>query len=357
MKVIPVILAGGSGTRLWPLSNEQKPKQFHNITGEGSLLELTINRLKPLDPDFCLIVTSRIYEDLSYDELHKTGLQGSIISEPMPRNTAPAVLYASIYLSKLYNDAIMLILPADHYIKKQDIFVSILKKAIEQAHNNHLVTIGITPTYPETGYGYIKAFDDSVEVKPVEMFVEKPNLETAKKYLREGNYFWNSGIFVWKISVIFEYYQKLLPELYNAFQPLRDLSVQQLTQNDDIPWDIKRTVFSQIDSVSIDYGIMEKADHRYVIPGEFGWADLGSWASIDDVLLPDSNMNRSPYPEKVIFHQSKNCTVYPDKKLVAVVGLHDVVVVDSGNEMLVMDKNASQNLREVVNHIKNGNYS
>lgn len=355
MNVIPVILAGGSGTRLWPLSNDEKPKQFHNITGEGTLLELTINRLKPLNPDFCLIVTARMYEDMSYDELKKTGLKGSIISEPMPRNTAPAILYAATYLSKLYDDAIMLILPADHYIKKTSVFITILQKAIEHAHSNHLVTIGITPTYPETGYGYIKAYDDPSEIKPVEMFVEKPNLETAKKYLREGNYFWNSGIFVWKISVILEYYQKLMPKLYQAFQPLRDLTVEQLSQNDELPWEIKRNVFSQIDTQSIDYGIMEKADQRYVIPGEFGWADLGSWASIDDVLSPDTDMNRSPHPEKVIFHFSKNCTAFPDNKLIAVVGLHDVVVVDSGNEILVMDKNVSQDLREVVTLIKSNN--
>jgi len=353
MDVIPVILAGGAGTRLWPLSNEQKPKQFHNITGEGTLLELTINRLKPLHPDFCLIVTARMYEDMSYEQLHKTGLKGSIISEPMPRNTAPAILYAATYLSKLYEDAIMLVLPADHYIKKTDLFIQVLQKAIQQANNNYLVTIGITPTYPETGYGYIKAYDDPSEVKPVEMFVEKPNLDTAKKYLREGNYFWNSGIFVWKISVILDYYQKLMPQLYNAFQPLRDLTVEQLTQNDDLPWEIKRTIFSEIESISIDYGIMEKAYYRFVIPGEFGCADLGSWASIDDILNPDSDMNRSSNSKQVIFHLSKNCTVFPDKKLIAVVGLNDAVVVDSGDEILVMDKNASQNLREVVNHIKN----
>lgn len=352
MKIIPVILAGGAGTRLWPLSREEKPKQFHNVSGEGTLLEQTIKRLIPLNPDICLVVTARKYEEASLCELEKIGISGKILSEPRPRNTAAAILYAATYLSKLYDDSIMIVLPADHYIKRNDLFVEILKKSINHAETDKLVTIGVKPTYPETGYGYIKAIEGSGDAKPIDMFVEKPNIETAKRYLLEGNYFWNSGIFIWKTSVILKNFVRLMPSHHRAFEPLYKLSAAELESNDEPVWGIKESVFSSIESISIDYGVMEKADERVVIPGDFGWGDLGSWASIDDILSPDQNLNRSPEPENALFVGSRNCSVFTEGRRIAVVGVSNLVVVESGNDVLVMDKNSSQRVREVVDLIK-----
>lgn len=352
LKIIPVILAGGAGTRLWPLSREDKPKQFHNLSGDGTLLEETVNRLLPLKPEHCIIVTSKTYEEASRNELVKTGLPGTILAEPHPRNTAAAVMYAVTYLAKTSEDAIMIMLPADHYIKNRDMFVDVLKKAIEQARLGKLVSIGIKPTFPETGYGYIKAAKGNGDILDVERFVEKPDYEKAKMYVEDGSYFWNSGIFIWRITSILSCFKKLMPGHYNAFEPLRSLSLNQIEENSEEVWAIKSKVFSNLDSISIDYGIMENADNRVVIPGEFGWADLGTWNAIDDILIPDSDINRTPDAKDVIFINSKNCTAFPENKRITIVGLSNVVVVESGNDILVMEKNSAQEVRKVVEIIK-----
>ncbi len=352
MKIIPVILAGGAGTRLWPLSREDKPKQFHNLSGEGTLLEETIKRLIPLNPETYIIVTSGKYEKDSLEELGKCGVKGKVLAEPFPRNTAAAVLYAATYLVNSGEDSIMIMLPADHYIKRKDEFQRIISLAIEEAQQDKLVSIGIKPTYPETGYGYIKAFEGNGEVLQVEMFVEKPNIETARRYIMEGNYFWNSGIFIWKASVIMEAFKKLMFQHYKAFDTLRGMSTKDLEANSPQVMSVKEKAFQNLESTSIDYGIMEKAEDRVVIPGDFGWADLGSWNSIDDILHPDGNMNRTPEHDHVIFLNSRNCSVFPETKRISIIGLSNVVVVESGDDILVMDKNASQEVRKVVEMVK-----
>ncbi len=341
-------MAGGAGTRLWPLSSDEKPKQFQNLSGEGTLLEQTITRLITLEPEICLIVTARKYEKASLDELEKTSLKGKILSEPAPRNTAAAILYSATYLSKLYDDAIMVVLPADHYITRRDEFIHVLKKAISYAEKEKLVTIGIEPVYPETGYGYIKAIPGTGDALTVDMFVEKPDLETAKRYILEGNYFWNSGIFVWKVSAILDNFKRLMSGHYAAFKPLRDMSITDIEASDGPAWKTKESVFASLDPVSIDYGIIEKAENRIVIPGKFGWGDLGSWNSIDDILKPDANMNRTPSPERVIYLGTKNSSVFTETRRIALVGVSNLVVVETGNDILVMDKDSAQRVREVV---------
>lgn len=352
LKIIPVILAGGAGTRLWPLSRDEKPKQFHNLSGEGTLLEETIKRLLPITPEMFLIVTAKKYEGASLNEISKTGVNGKVLLEPRPRNTAAAVIYAATYLSKLYSDSIMIVLPADHYIRKKDEFTSVIRKGIEQAKLNKLATIGIKPTYPETGYGYIKAIENSGDIRVVDMFVEKPNMETAEQYIRAGSYFWNSGMFVWKTSSIIENFIKLMPNHYHAFKPMQEMSAAEIESNDDPVWPVKEKIFNSVESISIDYGIMEQADNRIVLPGNFGWADLGSWNSIDDILPPDENMNRSPEMKKIIFLDSNNCSAFTEGRRIALVGLSNIVVVESGNDILIMDKNSSQKVREVVERVK-----
>jgi mannose-1-phosphate guanylyltransferase len=206
------------------MSREEKPKQFHNLSGMGSLLEETLKRLKPVKPEEVVIVSAGKYEQLSRYEIDKTGMPGTILSEPMAKNTAAAVLYAALFLDKKYSDSVMVVLPADHYIKDTKKFISALKKGIKLANKGFLVTIGVRPSYPETGYGYIKAVNSSAgDELPVDKFVEKPDFKTAKKYVDSGNYFWNSGIFVWKTSLIIEKFRKYMPEHFEAFKPLYDL--------------------------------------------------------------------------------------------------------------------------------------
>jgi mannose-1-phosphate guanylyltransferase len=354
MKVFPLILAGGAGTRLWPLSREEKPKQFLNLSGQETLLGETVKRLLPLEPEMFLIITSRSYESITEAALQRIDSPVMILAEPFPRNTAAAILYGALFLSKRGEDSIMIVLPADHHISDNASFVRVLQKAINTIETDNLITLGLKPTYPETGYGYIKARADSLEndVFPVDRFVEKPDSEIAQRYIDEGNYYWNSGIYIWKTSIILQSFQKLMPDLFNAFAPLRDLEPEQFASTDDKVWSLKKEIFSSVEPISIDYGIMEHAENRLVISCDFGWTDLGSWKSIDDILPHDENMNRTSQPDKVFFVHSKNCSAFPEKGRITVLGLSDIVVVESGDEILVMHKNASQEVRRVVEIIK-----
>lgn len=350
--IIPVIMAGGAGTRLWPMSTEDKPKQFHNMSGNGTLLEETINRLKPVSPEEIVIVSARKYEELSLAEIKKTGLRGTILSEPMPKNTAAAVLYAAMFLKKKYNDPVMIVLPADHFIKDVAGFTAVIQKAVMLAEKDFLATIGVKPEYPETGYGYIKGTELADGASVVEKFVEKPGLETAKEYVADGNYYWNSGIFAWKTSVIIDRFRELLPDIYAQFLKLEAFTHEQIASNSAEIWSLKEKIFSSIKSVSIDTGILENSGNRMVIPAEFGWADLGSWKAADDILEPDNCCNRTQSPENSIFVKSENCTVLSEGMKIAVVGVSNIVVVQSGNDILVIDKDSSQDVRAVVEIIR-----
>jgi mannose-1-phosphate guanylyltransferase len=356
MKIAPVILAGGAGTRLWPLSREDKPKQFHDLTGEGTLLESTINRLLPLNPDICVIATSGAYEQMSKSEIKKTGIKGKVLIEPIPKNTAPAIFYSALYLSKMFDESIMIVLPADHYIKRNDIFIETINIAIKEAEKGCLVTLGIKPVFPETGYGYIKAGKGNGNVLKVDSFVEKPDRNTAEKYLLDGNYFWNAGMFIWRTSEILNCFKELMPELYNAFLPLMELNAEKIASNrSKKSCTLKEKIFTSIKAISIDNGVMEKAMNKVVIPADFGWTDLGSWNSIDEILMPDECNNRCPGKAKPVFVSSNNCSVFSEDKTIALVGVDNLVVVESGNNILVINKNSNQEVRKVVDIIKSRN--
>lgn len=348
MNVIPVILAGGAGTRLWPLSREEKPKQFHNLSGRGTLLEETIRRMLPLAPERVIIVTSEKYESLSRAEMNKFDMPGIVLSEPRPRNTATALLYAALYLDRLFDDSIMISLPADHHIRDTGEFTRVLREAVARAEEDRLVTIGIKPTYPETGYGYIKAMDGSGMVLPIDTFVEKPDIERARQYFESGKYFWNSGIFAWKTSLILKEYGALMPAHAAAFKPLSEMAPGDIASSEGRPWKIKKQIFDAVETVSIDYGIMERASNRVVIRGDFGWTDLGSWKSIDEILPPDGSGNRTPDKDRVIFLNSRNCSAFTENGRISVVGLSDVVVVEAGNEILVIHKDSSQDVKKIA---------
>jgi len=352
MNIVPLIMAGGAGVRLWPLSRDGLPKQFHNLSGRGTLMEETIKRLLPLKMKRAVVVTALSLEERSRDEIQKAGIQGTVLSEPRPRNTAAAVLYGALYLDRLYDDSIMIVLPADHHIGNEKEFLRVLGIGVEQARKNGLVTIGIRPDYPETGYGYIKSSEKDGDVRPVERFVEKPDHASAEEYLRSGDYFWNSGIFLWKTSVIIDAFREFLPDHIKVFDRLARMDAADIALSSGPVWEEKVRIFDSIESVSIDKGIMEKARGRVVIPGSFGWADLGSWKSIDDILPPDENSNRSPERDRAVFVDSSGCSVFSEAMRVSVLGLSNVVVVEAGGEVLVLDKDASQDVKKVVDIIK-----
>ncbi|MCL1910995.1 MAG: sugar phosphate nucleotidyltransferase [Leptospirales bacterium] len=353
MKIVPVIMAGGAGTRLWPLSRDEKPKQFHNLSGQGTLLEETIKRLLPLSPDGCVIVTSYKYVDMSIADSVKAGLRAAVLAEPQPKNTSAAILYAAAYLNALYEDSVMVALPADHHIRDGAAFANVLSIGAREAENGKLVTIGIRPDYPETGYGYIKALTSGKDVSEVERFVEKPDAATAAKYIADGTYYWNAGIFIWKTSVILDAFKKYLPEMFALFEELILMPAENICS---MSYDItqkKISIFEKTESISIDYGILEKASNRVVIPADFGWVDLGSWKSIDGILKPDELGNRTPEPDKTFFVNSRNCSAFSEGLRISVVGLENVIVVQAGDDILIVDKDASQDVKKLADTVKN----
>ena len=354
MKIVPVILAGGAGSRLWPLSREEKPKQFHNFSGQGTLLDETIRRLKPLKPEHIIIVTSTKYGMMTESALSESGISGTVLCEPLPKNTSAAIMYAAVYIEKAFEDAVMIVLPSDHYITDNSKYTETLNYAVKEALNESLVTIGIKPTYPETGYGYIKALEGETGIaRKVERFVEKPDYDTATTYCASCEYFWNSGIFVWKTSTVSEAIKEYLPNIFNSFNKLASFSTQEIASNSEKMLKFKEELFISLESISIDYGIMESAKNRIVIPAEFGWHDLGSWQSIDAILASDNNENRSPQTDKAIFLNSRNCSVFSESSRISVVGLENIVAVQAGDDILIINKQNSQDVKKVVEIINN----
>ena len=349
MKVVAVIMAGGKGERFWPRSRRNMPKQFLSLTDDGkTMIQHTVERIRPLvDIEDVFIVTNKDYEDLVKDQL--TGLpQENILLEPTARNTAPCVGLAATYIRKKYEDAIMLVLPSDHLIKFNGIFINTLKDAIQAAHEGqNMVTIGITPNYPETGYGYIN-FGEEKEgannVYKVERFVEKPNLQVAKEYLDSGKYLWNSGMFVWKASTILNQFENYLPEMYQGL--LRIEESIGTSQEEEV----LSKEFNDFKSESIDYGIMEKANAIYTIPGGFGWDDVGSWLALE--RFNRSNEDGNVVSGNVISIDTKNAIVQGSDKLIATIGVENLIIVDTEDAMLICAKDSTQDVKKVIENLK-----
>lgn len=342
-----VIMAGGSGTRFWPLSRESMPKQLLRIDGGESLIQQTIARVRPLiQPDHIHIVTNKSQaEQIRYQvpELNKD----NFIIEPAARNTAAAIGLAAVYLNHQNADSLMGILPADHVVKNKEQFLDAMRAAFAAAGEGYLVTIGIKPVKPETGYGYIHAgrpLDPSSGIFHVDRFTEKPDMETARKYISDGRYFWNSGMFVWKTSAVISEIERYMPLLGEGLKEIRTaIGGSEETS-------VIHKVFSGLESVSIDYGIMEKSDKVVVIPADLGWSDVGSWTALDEIAERDSRGN--VIAGNVVDVESRDSILYASNRLVATAGLNDMVVVDTEDATLVCHKDRAQDVKKIVEELK-----
>ncbi len=349
MRTTAVIMAGGRGERFWPRSRNSFPKQFLSLTDDGeTMIQKTVGRLGGIiAAEDVFIVTNESYASLVKEQLPSLPDE-NILLEPAARNTAPCIALAAEVIRKKYDDAVMMVLPSDHLIKFNQMFIDTLKIASEVAQKGSgLVTIGITPTYPETGYGYIQFEADEKGIPGVynvKRFVEKPNLELAKEYVNSGEYLWNSGMFVWKASSIDAKLRKYLPDMAEGMDKLYEAA-----GTDDFTTTLK-DVFPKFRSESIDFGVMEKASEVYTIPGNFGWDDVGSWLALERVNKTNEYGNM--IQGDVISVNTKNTIVCGAKKLIATVGIEDLVVVDTDDALLICAKDSTQDVKKVIENLK-----
>lgn len=351
MKKTALIMAGGKGERFWPKSRLSLPKQFLSLTDDNkTMIQLTVERISPLvEPEDIFIVTNENYKELVKEQLPQIPAE-NIICEPIGRNTAPCIGLGAINMLNKYKDEdpTMIVLPSDHLIKNNQVFTEALTNACLVAEEGeNLVTIGITPNYPETGYGYIRC--NCTEAKhssfAVEAFVEKPDLEKAKAYLEDGNYLWNSGMFVWKLSTLLKSIETFLP---NTFSKLLTIKESLGTTKSS---DVLKEVFPSIDSESVDYGIMEKADNIFIIPGNFGWDDVGSWLAVSRINAIDENDNC--LRGNVVAYNTNNCTIEStSSQLVATVGIKDTIIVNTEDAILIASKENAGQIKEMLAKLK-----
>ena len=348
MKTTALIMAGGRGERFWPRSRKNLPKQFLSLTGDGkTMIQLTVERILPLvEMEDIFIATNKDYKELVKKQLPNLP-EENILCEPVGRNTAPCIGLGAVHIAKKYDDALMLVLPSDHLIKYNSMFVNTLKEACRIAEENtNLVTIGITPDYPETGYGYIKfnPNESKGQAFVVDRFVEKPTREVAKEYLETEEYLWNSGMFVWKTSSILKNIELFMKDIYEGLVRIKDsIGTEQEKQ-------VLEKEFTAFRSESVDYGIMEKAEDIYTIPGTFGWDDVGSWLAVDRIRK--SNEMGNVVSGNIITVNSKNCIIEGSKKLIAAVGLEDLIIVDTEDATLICDKQSAGDIKKVLENLK-----
>ncbi|HRP61089.1 MAG TPA: mannose-1-phosphate guanylyltransferase [Vicingus sp.] len=347
-----VIMAGGIGSRFWPMSRTSQPKQFLDILGTGeTLIQQTFRRLKRICPEQNIyIVTNEMYKDLVNEQL--PGLNPEqIICEPSRKNTAPCIAYANQKIALKNPNANIVVAPADHLILKEDEFVRVINLALSYTEKNDcLVTLGITPSRPDTGYGYIQ-YDNNFstpddEIKKVKTFTEKPDLELAKQFIESGEFCWNSGMFIWSLKSIDKAFDNLLPEVNSLFKE----GVDKYNTAEEERF-INKT-YSLSKNISIDYGIMEKSTNVFVISAEIGWSDLGTWGSIYTHLPQDENKNAIVGESVLMYDSSNNIVNVPKDKLVVLQGLDDYIVVESDKILLVCKKQDEQKIKQFVNDIK-----
>ncbi len=356
--VFAVILAGGRGERFWPRSRAGKPKQFTDLTGSGSMLALTYRRTAGLvQPEHIFVLTGREYEEITRETLPELPAENLLI-EPAGRNTAPCIGLAAVILAERCPDATMIVLPADHLVKEEDKFIDTLQAAVELARDTQgLVTLGIRPTRAETGYGYLQvgrqvaggktAGKKAGLVYLVSRFIEKPDQARAEQFLADGSYLWNAGIFIWQVPVILEAFRTYLPEVYAGLQKIRDAFRTGEYE------EVLNSLYPRLPKISVDYGIMEKADRVYTIPGDFTWDDLGTWQALARVVGTDRDGN--VLRGNAVALQTTNTIVDAGERLVAVLGVEDLVVVDTEDITFICKKSQANLIRELLAALRGQN--
>ena len=346
MKTTALIMAGGRGERFWPKSRKLTPKQFLCLTdSDRTMIQSTVDRILPLVAmEDIFIATNREYKSLVQKQLPELP-EENILGEPIARNTAPCIGWGAIAARKKYGDAVMLVLPSDHLITQPHLFRKVLRNAIRVASDSDaLVTLGIAPSAPDTGYGYIQYANESEDEYDsafrVRRFVEKPNLETAKSYVASGEYLWNSGMFIWKASAILREMEEHLPENYRLLTELEQAigTKEEAAQTE--------AVFNQIRPISIDYGVMEQAKNVFVLPSSFGWDDVGSWLAVE--RMSTANDAGNVIRGDVVSVSSSRCIVQGDKRLIAMVGMEDTIIVDTKDALLVCSKDSAGDIKKVL---------
>lgn len=348
MTTVSVILAGGSGTRFWPMSRVKLPKQVLNISGNDVMINETIRRCEKVIPaENNYIVTAAGQEEKISDVMLKEVPRENILTEPCRRNTAPCILYAALKLKKIYGDGVMCIFPSDQYITGGGEFTRIMEKAVDLAEkSDKLITLGIKPTFPSTGYGYIN-FDSSSQVDGayhVNEFVEKPGYEKAAAYVNDGSFLWNSGIFVWKISAIISNFERYLPRIYNRMTAWYDyIGTEQEAEK-------LNRIYPSLQKISIDFGIMERSGDVLVFPADMGWNDVGSWDALGAIFPPNAQGNIIRARDSVSL-DTGNCIIYSEKQLVTTIGLNNMIVVSTDDALMVCPKEKAQDVRRIVDEL------
>lgn len=340
-----VIMAGGSGTRFWPESRKNKPKQLLSIVDHRTMIRATVERILPLVPfERILVVTAASHAEKIIEQIPELS-DSQVVVEPLGRNTGPCIALAAYKLFQMDPGAVMVVLPADHVIGREDIFLSYLSRVYDlAARENHLVTFGIKPTRPETGYGYIKMGEffhdvEGIDAYYVEQFVEKPDASTARDYLIQGSYLWNSGMFVWNVSTIIHAFEKYLPMISRRME-----KISSALNTSEEPQALA-SIYRDMEDISIDTGIMERADKVLVIPLDVDWNDVGSWASLQDVWEKDPNGNA--FRGKVVSVGSHDCVISSPKKIVALVGVENLILVDTEDAILLCRKDKAQDVKKL----------
>ena len=344
-----ILMAGGVGSRFWPVSTEEFPKQFHDMLGTGdTLIQKTFNRLAKLIPqENIFILTNERYNDLVFEQL-PTVTKRQVVLEPAMRNTAPCILYASLKIQKENPDAIMIVAPSDHWIEDETTFSNNVQQAFDFcSKNDALMTLGIQPTFPNTGYGYIE-FDKTSNdnIKAVDQFREKPDYNTAKAFIEQGNFLWNAGIFMWSVKSVVAAFQNNQPVLYELFKS--GLS----KYNTDQEYDFIQENYAKSENISVDYAIMETSKNVYVIAAEFDWNDLGTWGSLYDKLDKDTNGNAVVNTRTLTEDASGNMIRTANNKIVVVDGLQDYIIVDKEDVLLIYPKSKEQDIKKVLQKVK-----
>jgi mannose-1-phosphate guanylyltransferase len=347
-----IIMAGGIGSRFWPMSTTKYPKQFHDILGIGkSLLQLTFDRLNHLVPkENIYIVTNEIYEDQVLEQLEGIS-NNQVLLEPVMRNTAPCIAYAAFKIYKENPEARLIVAPSDHLITNEIEFNRNIETAFETAEKEQtLITLGIKPSRPDTGYGYIQFLSDETavnsELKKVKLFTEKPNQEIAKEFIKSGDFLWNSGIFIWTAKAIIKSFKSYLPEMHEIF--IEGNKYYNTVEEKDFI----NKIYPSCPKESIDYGIMEKADNVFVLPVSFGWSDLGTWGSLYTHIDLDSEKNASVNNNTMFYDSSNNMVNVGGNKLAVIQGLDNYIVVDKNNTLLICKKDDEQKIKQFVQDVR-----